>query len=164
MGSKPIKRNEHIITLSREHHFSLLFSWKVKTGLKKGIDLKRIHDYVIFFWEEHTIQHFRQEEEVLFAVHNDELVDKALAEHKVIREKILALEKWNGEDDISEQLMEVADMITDHVRYEERDLFPHLEQILTPEQLKQIGHELLEMQPEPLQDDYEDQFWESDVK
>ncbi len=161
MSKPPIKRSEHIVTLSREHHFSLLFAWKVKRGLALGIDQERIMDYVFHFWNEHTVMHFKQEEEVLFAIHNDELVDRALKEHQEVYKIIDGLSDWNREDDISKELTALSELITAHVRFEERDLFPHLEKILTPEQLKKIEHELLEMQPEPLQDDYEDEFWDT---
>jgi len=30
MKTKPIKRNENIMKLSKEHHFSLLFCWKIR--------------------------------------------------------------------------------------------------------------------------------------
>lgn len=47
--SKPIKRSGHLIQLSREHHFSLLFCWKVRTGIKKNIEKRRIIPYILFF-------------------------------------------------------------------------------------------------------------------
>lgn len=44
-----------------------------------------------------------------------------------------------------------------HVRYEERQLFPHLEKILTEKQLKFIGEQL--KKEEIAKDNYEDEFW-----
>ena len=46
-GSKPIKRSEELVSLSRDHHDGLLLSWKIRTGINKGIELKRIADYVL---------------------------------------------------------------------------------------------------------------------
>lgn len=157
--SSPIKRNEHIVSLSREHHFSLLFGWKIKTGIKKGIDLHRIRKYALYFGEHNLTQHFKQEEATLFNIHNDELVNKALEEHTIIQNVVIQLSESNSEEDILKHLEQLAELVTDHVRFEERDLFPHLENILTEEQLKNIGHHLHEMQPEPLQDEYDDEFW-----
>jgi len=159
MSEKPIKRNEHIISLSREHHFSLLFGWKIKNGLKLNINPHRICKYVLYFWENNLSIHFNQEEETLFAVHNDDLVTKALVEHEIMRSEIKALKNPEDEEEMAKHLTRLADMVTAHVRFEERDLFPHLEKILSPEQMKKIGHELNEMQAEPLRDDYEDEFW-----
>src|SRR5690606_20132197 len=89
MGTKPIKRNEHIAKLSREHHFSLLFCWKIRQGLKKEITPDRISRYIQFFWPRVLAPHFREEEEILFApMPADELVTQAINEHHQIREQI----------------------------------------------------------------------------
>jgi len=47
-------------------------------------------------------------------------------------------------------------MVDEHVRYEERILFPHLEKKLTEEQLENIGNKIA---GESLKDNYEDTFW-----
>ena len=159
MTKKPIKRNEHIVPLSREHHFSLLFAWKIKTGLKWDVDLDRIRKYIAHFWEHNLSIHFMEEETTLFAIHQDELVEKALQEHTQMRAEIKLLETLKDQETIKAQIMNIADLVTAHVRFEERELFPHLEQVLTPEQLRKVGHDLLEIQPEPLQDNYSDEFW-----
>jgi len=156
--AKPIKRSEHIMPLSREHHFSLLFSWKIRQGLKKGIELQRIISYVNHFFEHNLLVHFREEEETLFAVQDDAMVQRALEEHQLVRKLVPEL-IGAREDEIPSRLAELADLVEKHVRYEERELFPYLEGRLSPEQLAAIGHQLLEMQPEPLTDSYPDEFW-----
>jgi hypothetical protein len=49
-------------------------------------------------------------------------------------------------------------MVDEHVRYEERILFPHLELSLSDEQLTQIGTQISD---EPLLDTYQDAFWKN---
>lgn len=161
MSKGPIKRNENIVSLSREHHFSLLFGWKIKKGIKKGIELERIIKYANYFWNNHLEQHFRHEEETLFALsQEDEFIQKALAEHHDMKQDIEVLNSLKTNEEIITQLEKIADFVTTHVRFEERELFPYLENKLTPEQLKQVGHDLDEMTEEPLQDDYDDEFWQ----
>ncbi len=58
----------------------------------------------------------------------------------------------------AEQLEKLADLVDDHVRYEERELFPHIEKTLKPAQLEAIG-EQLNKHPSILLDEYEDEFW-----
>jgi hemerythrin-like domain-containing protein len=53
----------------------------------------------------------------------------------------------------------IADMVDEHVRFEERVLFPHLERKLSEEQLESIGSLLQKHHPSLLQDQYEDRFW-----
>jgi hemerythrin-like domain-containing protein len=55
-----------------------------------------------------------------------------------------------------ENLSELAEMVERHVRYEERILFPHLEQKLSDKQLEIIGEQI---DSQTLTDNYEDQFW-----
>jgi hypothetical protein len=67
MIKRPITRNEHIKRLSRKHHFSLLFCWKIRQGLKNNLQPERICEYVQYFWNQNLQQQFREEEKILFA-------------------------------------------------------------------------------------------------
>lgn len=155
---KSINRNEHIKKLSREHHFSLLFSWKIRQGLKTGIDIERIREYVQYFWHQHLQPHFLEEENIFFVPIKDKLVQRAINEHKHIKQQIEDLACYSGNNE-RKSLAKIADMVYEHVRYEERDLFPHLEKKLSKEQLENIGEEIEKHHPTSLQDQYEDQFW-----
>lgn len=41
-----LKRNENLKVLSREHHYGLLFSWKIREGLQKSIPTERMRPFV----------------------------------------------------------------------------------------------------------------------
>lgn len=156
--AKPIKRREHIIQLSREHHFSLLFCWKVRKGIKKQIDPGRIIPYILYFWKEHLLPHF-SEEDILFEQVDDKMVQRAYAEHHEINELVKSLDSVKGKEDKVSVASKIAELVDSHVRFEERELFPHLEAAIEESELAKIGKKLLEAQPEPLQDAYEDEFW-----
>ena len=155
MEKKPIKRNENIVKLSREHHTTLLFCWKIRNGLKNGAEHGRIIKYVHYFKEGHMLPHFKQEEEILFAPVKDNQVQKALDDHKNILQQIESLEE-NGTN-TEARLLTLADTVDNHVRYEERELFPHLEEVLTTNQLEEIGRIMKD--DEDHADDYPDEFW-----
>ena len=155
---KPISRNEHIKKLSREHHFSLLFCWKIRQGLKMNVAMERISKYVQYFWQQHLQPHFREEENIFFAPIKDRLVQRAVNEHKYIKQQIEDLANYSGNNG-RKSLEKIADMVYEHVRYEERDLFPHLERKLSKEQLENIGEQIDNRHSSSLQDHYEDQFW-----
>ena len=158
MLKKPINRNEHLKRLSREHHFSLLFCWKVRQGLKMNVAVERISKYVQYFWQQHLRLHFREEEKTFFAPIKDRMVQRAINEHKHIKQQIEDLANYSGHNE-RKNLSKIADMVYEHVRYEERDLFPHLEKKLSKEQLENIGELIEKHHPTSLQDQYEDQFW-----
>jgi len=157
MWENPIKRNQHISRLSKDHHFTLLFSWKIRQGLRNGVDIERIKKYVHYFWHHDMQSHFREEDEILFACLKDEKVQKAMEEHQQIKMQVGEVLKTLEKEEASGQLAILADTIDDHVRYEERVLFPHLEKNLTTFQLESIGGKL-KKQP-TLLDIYEDEFW-----
>jgi hemerythrin-like domain-containing protein len=57
------------------------------------------------------------------------------------------------------QLLLLADQLDKHIRFEERELFPHLEKILLPDQLERIGKQLKEAAGPEEEDRYGDAFW-----
>ena len=151
----PLKRNENIIKLSRDHHASLLFCWKLRQGVKYHASVERMIKYVKYFWDHHFSQHFREEEEFLFAPLKDKVVQKAIDDHEKVKSFISEL-SFSGSEIQNNKLSQLADMVDDHVRYEERILFPHLETELTEDQLEKIGSQISD---DPLLDTYEDNFW-----
>ncbi|MCO5235282.1 MAG: hemerythrin domain-containing protein [Chitinophagaceae bacterium] len=159
MEFKPIKRSESIVKLSREHHFSLLFCWKIRQGIKKGIAPSRMMGYARYFWEVNLEQHFKQEEEILFAsLPEDAMVARALDEHNAIREAAAALFA-TPEEEIVMELERFTGQLDKHVRFEERELFPYLEKTLSTSLQEEISGRLRSAHNDPLVDDYEDEFW-----
>lgn len=158
MNKNPIRRNANILKLSKEHHFSLLFCWKIRQGLKMNIDASRIIKYVQYFHAHFLRLHFREEELFLFAPLDDKRIDKAIDQHKEINKLVAKLVK-NTEDDVNVHLETLANLVDDHVRYEERQLFPYIERALTDEQLEAIGKRLNDKNASVLKDDFKDEFW-----
>jgi hypothetical protein len=150
--SKPIKRSEQLKPLSRDHHEGLLLGWKIRQGMKKGVSLERINEYVHWFWEHHLAEHFRQEENVFgkFVDANDEGLQRMLKEHKMI--KNLAL-KNNKEEELSQ----LDEIVTNHIRFEEREFFPHVESMLSADQLNEAASLLQKESSHP--DIWQDEFW-----
>ena len=157
MKNKPIRRNEHIKKLSKDHHSGLLFCWKIRQGIKHEVAAERIKKYAGYFWSNHLAPHFEEEEVILFSPLNDELVQRAIDDHKQIKHQLDELLDGSA-GEAKNGLMHLANLIDDHIRYEERKLFPHLEKVLSEKQLEEIGRKL-DSQPSPLTDDFEDQFW-----
>lgn len=157
MESKPIKRNENIVILSREHHHGLLFAWKLRQGLSADVDPARMAKYVAYFWSTQLAGHFHEEERLLFSKLQHALVSKAIEQHS----EIDALVQQIQADEIGsvDPFGKLADLITDHIRFEERELFPYLEATIPSGQLKQIGTQLAGLHGKKLTDDYPDEFW-----
>lgn len=149
-----MKRNSNIVPLSRDHHFGLLCSWKIRQGLSKNIDPKRISVYLDYFWNTHLKTHFKEEEEVLFITREDALTAKALYEHRHIEHLVNRI----TDDPRETLLMEFSELLQEHIRFEERVLFPHFETILTEPELAEVGKQL-DLIHQPQTDGYKDEFW-----
>ena len=132
MSNKPIKRHPALQALSREHHYGLLFCWKIREGFKRNIALERIKKYSDWFWDNYLMNHFAEEEKHLFVILADEndKVKKAITQHR----KLKRLFENNKEAYISLNLIE--EELEKHIRFEERILFNEIQQTVKEEQLK----------------------------
>jgi hemerythrin-like domain-containing protein len=157
MGNEtnPIKRSPQLTPLSREHHEGLLFGWKIKQGLKKGTDINTIGRFVQWFWVSHLLEHFRLEEQVLAAYMpaGDLQVDRMINEHQEIE----ALIHINVNIVDEANLLKIADAVADHIRFEEREFFPHAESTISLENLDKI-YEQLSIE-KALPGNWKDEFW-----
>ena len=133
-----MKRAEALRPLSREHLGALLAAKK----LREAEDIGEATQSLLEFWRNDGQRHFRIEEEVLlpiWALHAE--VDRAgvermLDEHLRIRRETLRLEAG----DLSlEEAHEMGRLLHDHVRFEERRLFPLIEEGLDAESLEQLA-------------------------
>ncbi|MGZ5191229.1 MAG: hemerythrin domain-containing protein [Flavisolibacter sp.] len=136
LETNPIKRSHQLAPLSREHHQVLLFVWKIKQGLKYNVNTETIASYCNWFWETHLKSHFKEEEISLTKIlaSDHPMMMKMLDDHRAIESKINQL----SECATVVGLKRLAQIITYHIRYEERELFNYIEQIASPGQLDEI--------------------------
>ncbi|MFD2550479.1 hemerythrin domain-containing protein [Bizionia sediminis] len=152
MTLKPLKRHKALQPLSREHHFGLLLCWKIRMGIKNNIAVSRIATYASWFYQTHLIPHFRIEETVIFPIleANHKYIIKALEDHALIEH--LFKNPIISEDD----LKAIEQALEQHIRFEERILFPEIQKNASEAQMFDI--EKIH-QSEPFQDNLTDEFW-----
>jgi hemerythrin-like domain-containing protein len=152
-----MKRHESIVALSREHHFGLLFCWKIRQGLKKQVAPERMQSYVKYFWHDHLHQHFEEEETLLFSLLHDPLIEQAMMDHKYVKQLVDAIVRASVVQ--SDQLNRLADTLDDHIRFEERKLFPAIESKIPAKKLADLQLRLQQLHATPEKDEYADEFW-----
>ncbi|MFD1095564.1 hemerythrin domain-containing protein [Salegentibacter chungangensis] len=135
MKHQPIKRHEALKPLSREHHQGLLLCMKIRRGIEAGIEPERIKKYTNWFWINHLVPHFREEEAYIFPIleKEDELFIRVMAEHKNL--KALFEEKSPVDQN---HLSQLADELEKHIRFEERILFNKIQEKANKEELEKI--------------------------
>ena len=151
----PIKRSKELAPLSREHHEGLLFVFKIRQGLKLGIPEVRIGKFCTWSLDRHFDLHFKSEEMLLAPILGEThpMIAQMLQEHKTIRNLFANVHI----DADATALQGLAQSINDHIRFEERKLFPLIEQTASPEQLQAIEQSLAATSQacEP----WTDEFW-----
>lgn len=128
----PLKRHPALQHLSHDHHHGLLLCWKIRQGFKLGVDPDRMKAYSEWFWNHHLEDHFREEEEQLFpilAVDNP-LIKQALSEHRRLKKLFT---NWENSE---KNLGQIEEELERHIRFEERTLFPVIQEKASLEHLE----------------------------
>jgi quercetin dioxygenase-like cupin family protein len=138
-----MKRRPALIPLSHDHHHALVEARRLRRAADSPESAVVATAFLRFFAGE-TVEHFREEEELLFPLVVDfdearELLVQALLEHQrlhALTSRLQQLVTTGGEiDDVMRELGEVLEA---HVRLEERRLFPMIDRLL---------EDVLELQP-----------------
>jgi len=99
--------------------------------------------YVDAFFAE-TVEHFRREEEILFPLYvryagSTPMLERILREHMELHGLVAALRADAAAGDIPpEALRSLGDLLHDHVRVEERELFEEIERIVPAAELERV--------------------------
>lgn len=161
MGSTktPIRRSAGLVRLSRDHHDGLLLCWKIRTGIKFDIPQERILNYTLHFFEKELRKHFHQEEEIIFVLlpPNDPMKIEVMAQHAIIYNMVEAM-RTNGKD-TRNLLTLFANELDNHIRFEERKLFPYIEERVAKEILMAAGNKIDELHQQHLSTVWTDEFW-----
>ena len=154
MTMKPIKRSEALKQLSKDHHFNLLFIWKIRQGLKLNVELLRIQKFIAHFFNEQILHHFSVEEKYLFCLLPDEdlLRTRAEQEHFAIKR---SFGKMSDDSFTKNEVIEFTNLLESHIRFEERTLFNHIEKTI-PDKLQQAAKYFT---AEHAEDGWQDAFW-----
>lgn len=136
-----MKRDPALTSLSHDHHEALFAAQKL---CRASADTTGEARAALFaYWETCGRAHFRAEEEVLlpaYARHGDpydELVAIVLCDHVAIRRRIADI--YRQPRPAVETLHQLGELIASHVRLEELELFPLVEDTIPPAQLAAVA-------------------------
>ena len=148
----PLKRHPALHHLSHDHHHGLLLCWKIRQGFKLDVEPDRIKTYCEWFWENHLQAHFEEEEKLIFPVlpEDDPMIKQALSEHKRLRK---LFSTWENTE---KNLGQIEEELEKHIRFEERVLFPVIQEKATSAQLEIIA---AQGDREKFVENGEDTFW-----
>ncbi|MCB9034647.1 MAG: hemerythrin domain-containing protein [Chitinophagales bacterium] len=152
MSKVPLKRHIALQAVSREHHHTLLFCWKIREGLRKEIATKRIKLYADWFWTNYLQAHFEHEEQYILPLLDEKnpLYQQTINEHNTIQDLFLT-----NTNDLKESLAQIDTAIVAHIRFEERKLFAFIQEHANEEDLQSLAAN----HHDAIIDNWEDEFW-----
>jgi hemerythrin-like domain-containing protein len=140
-----MKRHRVLQDLSRDHHSALVVARRLQGA--GGEDAIAIRDAFLEFWRTAGERHFRIEEEALLPTlaraggAEEPIVSRVLHDHAEIRLNAMLMQSRLLSAPFQAEL---GELLADHVRLEERELFPLIEATLTPEALSSLGRAISE--------------------
>jgi Hemerythrin HHE cation binding domain len=147
-ASRGLKRDPALVPLSRDHHFAL----RQALWLRRAADAPDLAaaarvsgDYVAFHRDE-LVPHMADEEEVVFPAFEPldrPGTERLRREHREIHALTARLnESVDGGADPRPLMAEIASLLDDHVRYEERVYFMAVQERLPTDALLAVGKAL----------------------
>lgn len=138
-------RDPNLVPLSRQHQHALALCVRIDRALRAGpVELAQWQVEIARDFEQEIQFHFAAEEQVLFPMARrfaelGSLANELIEEHGRLR-GLFARAK-DGTMDCT-QLREFAELLSSHIRKEERRLFEGMQQVLSPAELAALGAQL----------------------
>jgi hemerythrin-like domain-containing protein len=131
-----MKRSEALVPLGHDHHAALEAALRLRRATADDLEaaVARFHE----FWAEHTRRrHFEIEEELILPAlagdsEWDEMAARIRRDHEQIRARARTLATVADANSLGQ-------LLNDHVRFEEREVFELLEARLDPGRLAELG-------------------------
>ena len=143
-----MKRHPALIPLSRDHHNGLVQALRLRRAAAGGDASARLaaaSEFVVFFRNEERV-HLRDEEEELFPLllrhiqSQPASLREARAQHMQLEGFARKLEIAVAAGIVDRETLDAAGELLDtHIRLEERELFPLIEELVPDDELRRLG-------------------------
>lgn len=149
-----MKRDRRLHPLSWGHHHGLVFASRLSAATARpNADLGALVDQTRAFWDSDLRGHFAAEEALLVPAARAsgdscaKPIARMLEEHARFRALLQSAEAEPADSARSTALAEFAELLTAHIRFEERELFPQIENALSETAFERVGAALAEALP-----------------
>jgi hypothetical protein len=140
-----MKRHPALHRLSHDHHHGLVMALRLKKGGPASpndnwpLDRVQQVESLLRFAKYELLPHFELEEQHLLGFATDEnRAERIRSDHRELRQLMEKIEL--APNDLI--LQEFGQKLEAHIRFEEREFFPHLQVVLGEEGLQALAHKL----------------------
>src|ERR687897_3056911 len=153
-----MKRHPSLRPFSDDHHQGLVNARQLrKAASGEGANSAGTAGNFLDVWQRDTSLHFRKEEEVLLPVlarYGGDLGEQPLlqmlTQHALIRGLAMQLSDELKQDEVREDtLRSLGEKLEAHIRLEEREVFPLIEETLPERALQEVSSRLEVIEPGP---------------
>ena len=136
-------RHPSLQPLSREHHRALL-CWRKLDGATRrptDFDLSTVFEELRHYWTSRFEVHLQQEEKALLPLLCESLQNRMVRDHNLLRslyERLAATRLDHDSCPNDTVVRDFAKTLREHIRWEERTVFPRLQEQLTDAELSSL--------------------------
>jgi hypothetical protein len=149
-----MKRDPSLVRLSRDHNRGLVVALRVLREAPSATaeGLAELRRDVLGFWRSALLPHFRAECECVLTRLARELgvcealLTRTQSDH--LKLNTLAVSIADGAEESRQCLLEMAQLLRDHIRWEEAVLFERVQTELSAAELERVGDDLSQRIPE----------------
>jgi hemerythrin-like domain-containing protein len=146
-----MRRDPSLHPLSHQHQHGLALSVLIDRGLKSDPSPERLNDLaakIATTWTVELQGHFQVEEEILFPAVRPQLADGAIVDdlirqHRNLESLIQRIAVAQGDQRL-QLVIEFGELLSQHIRIEERQLFEEIQARLTADQMAALGRQIEE--------------------
>lgn len=131
-----MRRHTSLTPLTHDHHHALAQARRLRSSSKlEQSEWPQVTQEFLSFFDSDTLAHFKEEEDIIFPLvvgdpQAGPLVAQALEEHVRIKALVERLrDELHGGSPTLQTMVAVADLLQEHIRLEEKELFPLIEQV-----------------------------------
>lgn len=144
-------RHKSLHPLTWDHHHGLVAAHRLMRSAElPEAEAKAAAEAFVAFAHEHLEPHFRAEEEVLLDAlrplldpSTDPQCERMIAEHKAFWARLADYEAALAQGAPSPAMsVALGQSLDDHIRFEERELFERIQELLDEDSLERLGEEL----------------------
>lgn len=154
-----MKRHIALQDLSRDHHRLLLQAREIRWclgGDERAAALEAVVATFLREWEQVAIPHLQEEEEVLLPLYaryagseQEDRLQRITADHAWLRDRVAELmDQGSQHQDTKRLLGHIGRRLHDHVRFEERVVFQHVQAVFSEAELTMLHERSLAFRSE----------------
>ncbi len=139
-STPPLKRHAALVPLSRDHYVGLVQAQHlIRSADADEVQRRKVIREFLDAWDSDISVHFKDEERLLAALMDEPDRERMFQEHKTLRRIATeARERHRQVDPGADWVRKAGELLRDHIRWEERVAFGHIEQTVDPMMLAML--------------------------